>query len=135
MPLPKDFWDKLPLRRDEELREMLAHPGSYQPEAIAAAQAEWDRRALPPEKVAELEIIDQAKEIIAHNIATEPLSWFWRICASIFFFSLWPFICAVYCHSRGYKRKAREFIWCAVAGLISFFLLARLVILADSLGR
>ncbi len=119
MTLPKEFWDKLPLRRDEELREMLRNPAGYQPEAIAAAQAEWERRGLPPERVADLELKDRAEALIAQ----EPLSWAGRLFAFMFALTLWPIICALYYSGRGYKRKAREFLLSAAACIVTLFVL------------
>lgn len=47
MPLPKEFWIKLPQRREEELYEMFSNPDDYLPEALDAAKEELIRRNLP----------------------------------------------------------------------------------------
>ncbi|MCE9611563.1 MAG: family 1 olfactory receptor [Chthoniobacter sp.] len=123
MSLPKEFFEKLPLKRDEELRDMLANPADYLPEAIAAAQAEWDKRAISTEKLAEMEARTRVVESSTRDKAQESLSWCATLFAFVLAFGLWPVICAVYCYSRGYKRKAFSFISAMVVGLIFYGLL------------
>lgn len=47
MPLPKEFWIRLPQRREEELYEMFSNPDDYLAEALDAARDELRRRNLP----------------------------------------------------------------------------------------
>jgi hypothetical protein len=55
MSLPNDFWERLPLKTDAELYDMLAHQEGYLPEALAAAKDELSKRKLPPERVSQFE--------------------------------------------------------------------------------
>jgi hypothetical protein len=63
MALPKEFWEELPDRSDEELYGMLADSHAYLPEALSAAEAELEKRNLPPQFAADLQAAAEAEQL------------------------------------------------------------------------
>lgn len=63
MPLPREFFMQLPEMPDSQLSQMLTHAEDYFPEALQAARNELQRRNVPPERVAELEAIGEARRV------------------------------------------------------------------------
>lgn len=117
MPLPKEFWEALPLKSDTELYEMLAHEDDYRPEALDAARAELARRKLAPERVAQLEAVTGARTAENLRKAEEPLSWPLRIMVFLVCAGLPGMFMALYYDSKGARRKSRECWITAVLGL------------------
>ena len=78
MPLPHDFDKVLTERTDEQLYDMLAHEGDYEPEALAAARAEIERRNLTPFQVAQLETNSHAVRAQEQESAQRRLGWVGR---------------------------------------------------------
>jgi len=108
MPLPKDFWEQLPLKTDAELYDMLAHREDYLPEALAAAKDELSKRNLAPERVAQLEAGVRTQKAAAESKAQERLGWPMRIFIFIFCAGLFGAVLAVYYDSKGYKQKSTD---------------------------
>lgn len=90
--LPRDFWERLPLRSDEELYEVLANDGDYLPEALEVVKAELARRNLPMERAAQLEAAAQAQKMAEAKV-TKPLSWPMRIFICVFFIFVFLGLC------------------------------------------
>jgi hypothetical protein len=112
MPLPRDFEKTLAERTDEQLCDMLAHAGDYQPEAVAAARAEMQRRNLTPTQVTELDAHSQAIRAHEQDSAQRPLGWVGRITIFILAFSLvsiaiTAFVAEAF-RNRGFTRKHKE---------------------------
>jgi len=123
MSLPKDFWEKLPLKTDAELYDMLAHQDDYLPEALAAAKDELSKRNLAPERVAQIEATVQSQIAATETKAQESLSWPMRIVIFIFCAGLFGALLAVYYDSKGYKKKASD-CWITLGISIAFHLAA-----------
>jgi hypothetical protein len=127
MSLPQDFWDQLPLKTDAELYDVLAHPGDYLPEAVAAAKEELHKRNLTPEKIAHLEATVQSQNVAAETKAQERLSWPMRIFIFIFCVSLAGILLAVYYQNNGYKKKASD-CWITLGISVAFHLIVGLLL-------
>ena len=123
MSLPKDFLEHLPLKRDEELYDLLTHQDDYLPEAVAAARDELSKRNLAPEKVAQLEATVRSQDAAAETKAQERLSWPIRIFIFIFCAGLSGVLLAVYYDKEGYKKKATD-CWITLGASILFHLVA-----------
>ena len=122
MALPKDFWDRLPLREDHELYDMLAQPDDYLPEALAAAREELDKRKLAPERVAQLEARFESRKAVTEAHAQERLGWPMRILIFLFCAGLVGVLLALYYNRQGYKQKARD-CWITVGASVAFHIL------------
>ena len=129
MSLPKNFWDRLPLRTDADLLEMITHPADYEPEALEAIKAEWSKRNLPHERIVEVATDALAPDKAAAETAVkarEPLSWKVSAYCFIFGFTLLPVFAIGYYRAHGYRKKALEagilmilgFISCVVSGTL-----------------
>ena len=129
MPLPKDFWEQLPLKTDAELYDMLAHQDDYLPEAVAAAKDELSKRNLAPEKVAQLEATVKSENAAAETRAQERLSWPMRILIFIFCAGLLGAVLAVYYDSKGYKKKSLD-CWVTLGVSVAFHFFAGVFLFA-----
>jgi hypothetical protein len=108
---PKEFFEKLPSRTNEELFDILAHPENYLPAAIEAANEEISRRGIEPEKrrAGAAEILSQ-EEAAKSDKLKQSLPLWARILTVIFCPLLLAVILWGSYRSNGFKRKARE-IW------------------------
>jgi hypothetical protein len=94
---------------DEELYKILHLDDrqAWMPESLAAAEREWSKRQLPPDRVEQLAAYWEEEK----RIANEPLGWLGRIgffCLVGIFAIPWPFAI----RNQGYRRKYREaWIW------------------------
>jgi hypothetical protein len=123
MSLPQDFLERLPLKTDAELYDMLAHQDDYLPDALAAAKEEMGKRNLPPEEVMQLEERVQSQQALAVAKAQERLGWPIRIFLFLFFAGVFGSVLAVYYDSKGYKRMASD-CWITMGASIAFHLVA-----------
>lgn len=113
MSLPKEFFEKLPEKADEDLYDMVVHPDDYTPEAIAAATEELRRRNLPPGRMAQLEAAAETQVEFEKNRADERLGWPMRILIFFFCVGFIGAFLAVYYESKGFKKKASD-CWVAM---------------------
>jgi hypothetical protein len=99
-------------RSDHDLLDVVSGEG-FEPEAVAAAQAELDRRGLAVDRIEEVEAdLDRVRTIEAMR-PDQPLSGPARLVfvfLGIFFF--WAVIAAIILRSRSYRRKSREAFIC-----------------------
>jgi len=111
---PKEFFEKLPSRTDEELFDILAHSENYLPAAIEAANKEISRRGIEPEKgrAGAAEILSQEEAARSDRLkqSDDPLPLWARILTVVFCPLLLAVILWFSYRSNGFKRKARE-IW------------------------
>jgi len=115
MWMTREFKTAVAAKTDGELYGMVAHAEDYVPEAIAAAQAEVQRRHLTPERGAQLEALAQAAKTEETRMAGEPLRWISRILLLLMPGMVGFF--AAYYLSRGYDaREDQCWLW-AVCGL------------------
>ena len=123
MSLSKDFWEQLPLKTDAELYDMLAHPGDYLPEALAATRDELSKRNLAAETAQQLEAKVQSEKAAEETKAQERLSWPMRIFIFICCAGLPGALLAVYYDSKGYRRKSSD-CWITVGVSVAVHLAA-----------
>ena len=123
MSLPKDFLEQLPLKRDDELYDLLAHPDDYLPEAVAAARDELSKRNLAPERFTQLEATVRSQDAAAETKAQERLSWPMRILIFTLCAGLSGALRAVYYDKEGCKKKATD-CWITLGASILFHLVA-----------
>jgi len=133
--LPKNFWEQLPLRSDEELYEVLANQADYLPEAVAAAEGELAKRNLPQDRVAQLKAAAQSQKMAVEAKATEPLSWPMRILIGLFCMGLSGIVLAIYFETRGYKRKAQDCLITLGVTLVAYVVLGGLIVLAAAMAE
>lgn len=105
----------------------------FEPDFVAAAQAELQRRGLGAEEIGELSA--QAEQLAAQEEAQKdaPLSWPARIAFLLFGFTTVGIFFAIAQRHFGYPRKSNEaFLWSAASfgfwGLISLALVLALAI-------
>ncbi len=121
--LPRDFWEQLQSRSDQDLYEMLANEADYLPEAIAAAREELRKRNLTLEQVTQLQAVAQLEQASQKAKADEHLGWPMRILIFFLCAGLLGAVLAVYYESKGYKTKAKEaWITLGVSVLVHIFL-------------
>ena len=126
MPLPKDFWEQLPLKTDAELYDMLAHQEDYLVEAVAAAKDELSKRNLAPGRIAQLESGVQSQKAASESKAQERLGWPIRIVIFIFCAGLLGALLAVYYDNKGYKQKSLD-CWVTSGVSVAFHFLVGLL--------
>lgn len=107
---------------------MLAHADDYLPEALDAARAEFARRNLSPDSVAQIEADLRTKATAEARVAGEPLRGSMRL---LILLGLCPGLwVALYYHANGHKAKAREsWKWLLYSYLFWFGLIALGVLL------
>ena len=113
MALPREFYEELPSKTEEELLDIIYRQDGYLPEAVALANEELKKRNLfDPEKIANVSAIIQTKiesdNAIERSKAEEQLSWAQRILFFLFGAGIFGLIGVLYFVNKGYKRKANE---------------------------
>lgn len=134
MPLPKEFFDRLPERTDADLVQMIAHSEQYVPEAIAAVEAEVAKRNLSLDGVRqaadrERSALERERAERSAARAVESLSWplLWLIFFVPFGFGLLGFLWMRSLSSRGYDLKVKQIWMITLAGFIFWGLVRALL--------
>lgn len=124
-----DFKIEMAKRTDEELIQVLTvDRDSYLPEALAAANEEFEKRNLPAEKISSItEVLLQKKEIDTQR-ANEPLDVAIKVVTFIFPLIVTLILSAFY-KSGGYDRKGRELAAWTLYGFIFYAVLVTILLL------
>jgi dephospho-CoA kinase len=113
MVLPREFYEQLPSKTDEELYDIVYRQEGYLPEAVALAKEELKKRNLfDPERISEVSAIIHTKiesdNAVERAKAEEQLSWVQRILFFLFGAGIFGLVGVAYFERKGYKRKAKE---------------------------
>ncbi|WP_300599323.1 hypothetical protein [Niabella sp.] len=123
----EDFKAIMAEQTDAELLRILAAPeDNYQPEALAAARAEFSNRNLSESAYMALKEANDADQQAAQVRAAIPLNFGWKFLAFIFP-GIIPLLFAGVFKADGYHRKAGELTRWTFYG-IGFYILAIILI-------
>jgi hypothetical protein len=104
------FTEVMANRTYDELHEIVGKlRDEYEPEAVAAAEAEVEKRNLAGEKVQPIEKDTRTKKQLKDEKANEPLQTHWKI-LTLLLPGLLNLMIADELKAEGYERKHRE-IW------------------------
>lgn len=127
--MSNEFSKQMSKRTNAELIKILhEHRKEYQPEAIIAAETEFNARNLTNEQISDANDELESKRKEDRLKANEPLEIRWKIRTALFPGILQLFYSKTFIN-EGYERKAKELVRWTMYGFIFYFCLIFIIML------